>query len=100
MVLGLRDLSYHLTTVRDTYSRVNAKGYHVLYCEFDDLGARTYHPASNDDGIAWLTRLRNETAPPSQEELKLLKPPVTSAGVKDYFSDLGLVGGVQAGDAV
>ena len=26
MVLGLRDLSCHLTTVRDTYARVNAKG--------------------------------------------------------------------------
>ena len=40
MVLGLRDLSYHLTTVRDTYARVNAKGYHVIYREFEDLGAR------------------------------------------------------------
>ncbi|MDQ6708038.1 MAG: hypothetical protein M3Z85_18940, partial [Acidobacteriota bacterium] len=43
MVLGLRDLSYHLTTVRDTYSRVTAKGYHVIYREFEDVGARTYH---------------------------------------------------------
>ena len=39
MVLGLRDLSHHLTTVRDTYARVNAKGYHVIYREFEDLGA-------------------------------------------------------------
>ena len=39
MVLGLRDLSYHLTNVRDGYSRVNAKGYHVIYREFEDLGS-------------------------------------------------------------
>ena len=51
MVLGLRDLSYHLTTVRDTYARVNAKGYQVIYREFEDLGARTYHPPSNDDAV-------------------------------------------------
>ncbi|MDQ6700334.1 MAG: hypothetical protein M3Z36_09120, partial [Acidobacteriota bacterium] len=28
MVLGMRDLAHHITTVRDTYGRVNAKGYH------------------------------------------------------------------------
>ena len=60
MVLGLRDLATHINTVRDTYGRVHAKGYHVIYREFDDLGARTFHPASNDDAIAWITRLRNK----------------------------------------
>ncbi len=73
MVLGLRDLSYHLTTVRDTYSRVSAKGYHIIYREFEDLGARTYHPPSNDDAIAWVTRLRNKNIAPSPEEMKLLR---------------------------
>jgi predicted esterase len=36
MNLGLRDLATHLTTVRDTYPRVKAKGYHVIYREFED----------------------------------------------------------------
>ena len=57
MVLGLRDLAHHITTVRDTYSRVREKGYHVIYREFEDLGARTYHPPSNDDAIAWAASL-------------------------------------------
>jgi hypothetical protein len=98
MVLGLRDLSYHLTTVRDTYERVNAKGYHVIYREFEDLGARTYHPPSNDDAIAWATRLRNKNLAPSPEELKLLKtPPVRTNG---YFPSIALVGGVPAGEVL
>ncbi len=104
MVLGLRDLSYHLTTVRDAYSRVNAKGYHVIYREFDDLGARTYHPASNQDAIAWATRLRNKNIQPSAEERKLLErysartvPPASPAG---SYSDLALVGGAEAGSVI
>jgi hypothetical protein len=104
MVLGLRDLSYHLTTVRDTYARVNAKGYHVIYREFADLGARTYHPTSNDDAIAWVTRLRNKNLPLSAGESKLLEkfngkniPAVNADG---YYSDLALVGGVRAGEVV
>ena len=72
MVLGLRDLSYHLTNVRDGYSRVNAKGYKVIYREFEDLGARTYHPPSNDDAIAWATRLRNKNLQLSPQERGLL----------------------------
>jgi hypothetical protein len=96
MVLGLRDLSYHLTTVRDSYERVNAKGYHVIYREFDDLGARTYHQPSNDDAIAWATRLRNKNIAPSAEEMKLLKAqPVITNG---YFPAIALVGGVPAGE--
>ena len=94
MVLGLRDLSYHLTTVRDAYSRVNAKGYHVIYREFEDLGARTYHPPSNDDGIGWFTKLRNKNIAPSAEEQRLLK---IAAPMNGYYPDLALVGGVQAG---
>ena len=60
MNLGLRDLATHLTTVRDTYPRVKAKGYHVIYREFEDMGSRSYYPPSNDDSIAWATRLRNK----------------------------------------
>jgi hypothetical protein len=97
MVLGLRDLSYHLTTVRDTYGRVNAKGYHVIYREFEDLGARTYHPPSNDDAIAWVTRLRNKNIPASPEEQRLLKEPVNVHG---FFPTLALVGGTAAGTVV
>jgi hypothetical protein len=98
MVLGLRDLSYHLTTVRDAYQRVNAKGYHVIYREFEDLGARTYHPPSNDDAIAWATRLRNKNIPPSAEERALLSK--TQVNTQGYIGNLALVGGVEAGAVV
>ncbi len=102
MVLGLRDLSYHITTVRDAYSRVNFKGYHVIYREFEDLGARTYHPTSNDDAIAWATKLRNKNVAPSPEEMQLLKrfDKSVPAPVDGYFPDLALVGGVPAGTVV
>jgi HEAT repeat protein len=89
MVLGLRDLSHHITTVRDAYERTKAKGYHVIYREFEELGARTYHPPSNDDAIAWATRLRNKNIPPSPEELKLIQRAKPAA--------LALVGGAPAG---
>jgi hypothetical protein len=102
MVLGLRDLSYHITTVRDAYSRVSAKGYHVIYREFDDLGARTYHPTSNTDAIAWATSLRNKNLPLSREEADVLhqfdrRVPAPSNG---YFPQLALVGGVPAGNVI
>lgn len=98
MVLGLRDLATHIATVRDTYTRVRAKGFHVIYREFDDLGARTYHPASNDDAIAWVTRLRNKNLAPSEEEAHLLKSPRVGEG--GYFHELALVGGAPAGAVV
>ena len=98
IVLGLRDLSYHLTTVRDSYQRTNSKGYHVIYREFEDLGARTYHPPSNDDAIAWATRLRNKNLALSAEETKVLKAaPVIANG---YYPAIALVGGVPAGDVL
>ncbi len=98
-VLGMRDLLTHIQTVRDTYSRMNAKGLPIIYREFDELGARTYHPASNDDGLAWATRLRNQNLPLSAEESALLKnfKPIVSDG---YFKDLALVGGPEAGAIV
>jgi len=95
MNLGLRDLAHHITTVRDAYTRVKAKGYHVIYREFEEMGARSYYPPSNDDAIAWATRLRNKNLAPSPEELKLLKPPTASAG--GFFPALALVGGAPAG---
>ncbi len=99
MVLGLRDLSHHLTNVRDGYSRVHAKGYHAIYREIADLGARTYHPASNDDAIAWATRLRNKNVPPSAAERELLAAPVR-IGPRGYFEQLALVGGAPAGEVL
>jgi hypothetical protein len=33
LVLGMRDFTHHITTVRDTYERVKAKGYHIIYRE-------------------------------------------------------------------
>ena len=104
MVLGLRDLPYHLTTVRDAYARVSAKGYHVIYREFPELGARTYHPPSNTDAIAWATRLRNKNLPLSAGEVALLKKfslrSVPAANAQGYYSDLALVGGKQAAPVV
>ncbi len=103
MVLGLRDLANHLATVRDTYERVKAKGYHVIYREFDDLGERTYHPVSNDDAIGWATRLRNKNVPPSESETNLLKPyakVAPPAPISGYYPPIALVGGAPAGAVV
>src|SRR6476620_7714302 len=94
MNLGLRDLATHLTTVRDTYPRVKAKGYHVIYREFEDMGSRSYYPPSNDDSIAWATRLRNKNIDPSPQELHLLKSFSGSAApvvVDGYFPVLAMV---------
>ena len=102
MNLGRRDLDHHLSCVRDAYTRLKAKGYHVIYREFDELGDRSYHPQSNDNAIAWATRLRNKNIRPSPEETALLKtfqgrPP---APVDGYYPTLALVGGGQAGAIV
>jgi hypothetical protein len=99
LTLGRRDLANHLTCVRDAMPRLRAKGYHLIYREFDELGDRSYHPPSNDDAIAWATRLRNKNVPPSAEESKLLKqfngaPPPPVDG---HYPALALVGGAPAG---
>ncbi|MGH9719852.1 MAG: HEAT repeat domain-containing protein [Bryobacteraceae bacterium] len=99
LTLGRRDLDNHISCVRDAYLRLKAKGYHLIYREFDELGDRTYHPASNDDALLWATRLRNKNIAPSAEETKLLKafnvtPP---ASVDGYYPTLALVGGAPAG---
>src|SRR6476659_11250798 len=99
LTLGRRDLANHLSCVRDAYSRLREKGYHFIYREFDELGDRTYHPPSNDDALAWATRLRNKNIAPSAEETKLLKafgsaPPAPLDG---YYPSLALVGGAPAG---
>jgi len=103
LVLGMRDFTHHITTVRNTFELVRAKGYHIIYREFEDLGDRAYHPTSNDDALRWATRLRNKTVPASAEEMNLLKafsaikPP---APVSGYYPTLALVGGVQAGEVL
>ena len=94
LVLGLRDLSHHLTNVRDAYARTHVKGYHIIYREFAELGARTYHQPSNDDAIAWATRLRHKTMPLSAAETQLLKMPKM---VNGRYPALSVVGGAQAG---
>lgn len=93
MVLGMRDLLTHLQTVRDTYSRMNEKGYDIIFREFDELGARTYHPPSNDDGLAWALRHRNKNVSPTPEEMALLKEQTTQDA---YFKNFALVGGTPA----
>jgi TPR repeat protein len=95
LTLGRRDLAHHLTCVRDAYARLSNKGYHLIYREFDELGDRTYHPPSNDDALAWATRLRNKNLAPSAEEAKLLKG--NPAIVNGYYPSLALVGGAPAG---
>jgi TPR repeat protein len=99
LTLGRRDLANHLSCVRDAYQRLSAKGYHLIYREFDDLGDRTYHPASNDDALGWATRLRNKNLAPSAGENRLLEafsgaPPTAVDG---YYPTLALVGGKPAG---
>ena len=99
LTLGRRDLANHLTCVRDAYLRLREKGYHFIYREFDELGDRTYHPTSNDDALAWATRLRNKNVAPSADEAKLLKafsgaPP---AAVDGHYPALATVGGAPAG---
>src|SRR5262245_9852348 len=95
MNLGRGDLATHLTTVRDTYPRVKAKGYHVIYREFEDMGARSYYPPSNDDAIAWASRQRNKLIAPSAEESKLLK--AAPAIADGHYPALDVVGGAPAG---
>ena len=99
LTLGRRDLANHISCVRDAYLRLKAKGYHLIYREFDELGDRTYHPPSNDDALAWATRQRNKNIAPSAEEITLLRafesaPP---AAVDGYYPALALVGGIPAG---
>src|SRR5688572_23243698 len=94
LTLGRRDLANHLSCVRDAYLRLKAKGYHLIYREFDELGDRTYHPPSNDDALAWATRQRNKNIAPSAAEAKLLK---TYSLVDDSYPALALVGGAPAG---
>ncbi len=70
----------------------------MIYREFEDLGARTYHPPSNDDAIAWATRLRNKNLPISPQERALLgKTEINSDG---YIGNLALVGGSPAGAVI
>jgi uncharacterized protein len=95
LTLGRRDLDNHLSCVRDAYLRLRAKGYHLIHREFDELGDRSYHPTSNDDAIAWATRLRNKNIAPSAGESKLLK--AKPAMVNGYYPSLALVGGASAG---
>jgi hypothetical protein len=97
--VSLRKNSILGTEVRDAYLRLRENGYHLIYREFDELGDRTYDPPSNDDALAWATRLRNKNIALSPEETKLLKafagePP---AAVNGYYPSLALVGGALAG---
>ncbi len=99
LTLGLRDLAHHLTCVRDAYRRLSAKGYHLIYREFDELNDRSYHPPSNDDAIAWATRLRNKNLAPSAAETALLQATASEPrpDADGYYSNLALVGGAPAG---
>ena len=99
LTLGRRDLANHLSCVRDAYLRIQAKGYHFIYREFDELGDRTYHQPSNDDALAWATRLRNKNLAPSADESRLLKTfnAAAPAPVDGYYPNLALVGGAPAG---
>jgi hypothetical protein len=98
LTLGRRDLAHHLTCVRDAYLRLKAKGYHVINREFDELNDRSYHQPSNDDALAWATRLRNKLQPLSMGESKILQAHGGSPKpVNGYYPGLALVGGAQAG---
>lgn len=99
--LGLKDLATHLVRVRETYSAVKAHGYHTIYREFPDQGAKTYFPVGNDDALAWAIRMRNKNVVPSAEEVSLLQHArtVRAPGAKE-FAALELVGGAPAGAVI
>jgi hypothetical protein len=103
MVLGMRDFTHHITTVRDTYERVKTKGYHVIYREFQELGDRSYHPVSNDDALGWAIQLRNKNLDLTAQERALLNPfgaAEPPPPVNGYYPTLALVGGQPAGAAL
>jgi hypothetical protein len=72
----------------------------VIYREIEELGARTYHPPTNDDAIAWASRLRNKTLPLSEGERKLLAAKTQRIGPEGYLTDLAVVGGAAAGEVL
>ncbi len=61
------------------------------------MGARSYNPPSNDDSVAWASRLRNKNIAPSAEEAKRLK---SHAIVDGYYPSLALVGRCAGGRGV
>jgi hypothetical protein len=97
--LGQKEIPTHLAEVRATYARAKARGYGIIFREWPGLGASTLNPPSNDDALAWMTRMRNKNIPPSAEEAALLERAgahVTDATAED-FQAIALVGGVPAG---
>jgi len=99
--LGLKDLATHLVRVRETYSAVKAKGYHTIYREFPDQGAKTYFPVGNDDALGWAIRMRNKNVVPSAAELNLVEHArSTRKPGAPEFASLELVGGAPAGAVI
>ncbi len=97
--LGQKEIPTHLAEVRATYARGKARGYKIIFREWPNFGAATLNPPSNDDALAWMTRIRNKNVPPSAEEAALLERAgahVANASADD-FKAIALVGGAPAG---
>ncbi len=103
VVIGLDDYVTHPDYVRGVYAQLKMLGYNTIYREIPGLGGETKHPVSNDDAIAWASRLRHKTLPVSAAEQALLDPyaDASAAGAicpdASLFQKLMLVGGAPAG---
>lgn len=98
--LGQKEIPTHLAEVRATYARVKARGYKIIFREWPNFGASTLNPPSNDDALAWMTRMRNKNVPPSAEEAALLERAAghLSNAIPEDFQAIALVGGGPAGE--
>ena len=66
MVLGMRDFTHHITTVRDTYERVKAKGYHVIYRELKNSAREVTTPRAMTTPSAGRRACATKTSRPLQ----------------------------------
>ncbi len=106
VVNGLDDYVTHPAYVRGVYAELKMLGYNTIYREVPGLGGDTKFPASNDDALAWLARLRHKTLPLSAPEQALLDPFTDVAVARaacpdaDLFKRVIRVGGAQAGQVM
>ncbi|MEN9578210.1 MAG: hypothetical protein RJA70_1219, partial [Pseudomonadota bacterium] len=107
---GLDDYPTHPPYVRSVYASVKKLGYNVIYREVPgqgqtvgDLGRTSKHPPSNDDAIAWASRLRHKTLPLSAAEQAVIAPYADATAGRaicpdaQKFRSLSRVGGAAAG---
>jgi hypothetical protein len=106
VVNGLDDYVTHPPYVRSVYASLKKLGYTTIYREIPGLGGDTKNPLSNDDAIAWASRLRHKTLPLTAAEQAIVAPYADKAAASavcpdaDTFRALLRVGGTQAGQVL